>query len=114
MPAPRCDEAWAGGLQKQRTLGACPGHQELAVQLGSRRQAEGRVRPDIQGAASDPAWERLLGDCHSLLWALLCLPGQAAERLPPIHPSPWPPRFIQFIVSSQLTSLHPLSTLPLD
>ena len=79
-----------------------------------RQREESETPPDSQGAAPDPARERLQGDCHSPLRALLCLLGQATERLPPIHTSPWTPRFIQFIVSSQLTSLHPLSTLPLD
>lgn len=62
------------------------------MQLGSRGQAEGELEtpPDSQGAAPDPGWERLPCDCHSLLRALVCLPGQAAERLPPSTHLPGP------------------------
>lgn len=55
-----------------------------------KQREELETPPGSQGATPDPGWERLPCDCHSPLQALLCLPGQATEQLPPSTHLPGP------------------------
>lgn len=109
-------EAWAGGHETRRPRSLSWPQGWLCSWRAENKQREGELEtPQTAraafepGATLGPGKERLPGDCHSALQALLCLPVQAAEQLPPSSPSPWPPPLHPVHRVSQLAALCPLS-----